>query len=1142
MWDFWTHLFDPSGFPPRWDCGAWTLGHGWLHILSDLGVSAAYFVIPCVLGFYAIRRKDIPFRGVLRLFVAFIVMCGTTHLMEAVLFWWPAYRLAGILKLITAVISWATVFALIRVMPQMMALRSPAAFEKEIAERHRVEGDLQVLHASLERRVAERTAELQASEERFRIVVEAAPSGLIMMGQDGRIVFANDLIVRMFGWEKAELVGQPVERLLPERYRERHPADRASYFAAPVGRLMGAGRDLTGRRKDGSEFPVEIGLQPVNMAGEVFALASVIDISARKQTEADLRASEERFRIVVEAAPSGLIMMGQDGRIVFANDLIVRMFGWEKAELVGQPVERLLPERYRERHPADRASYFAAPVGRLMGAGRDLTGRRNDGSEFPVEIGLQPVNMAGEVFALASVIDISARKQAEANLRASEERYRLAVAATGMGQWDTPFPQVTLGWDTRLKAIWGLPADAVVTTDTHHSLIHPDDQANVEREATEALDPLGSGSFAIEHRILTQDGAVRWVAVWGQTVFAGPPTDRQPVRSIGVMLDETSRQEIKAAVQESADRLKMALVNAQLGMWDLDVATGRLSLDSHFLKILGYNPSERPEQLETWVQRLHPEDRPMVMDVLTRHLACDKILFDVEYRMRTMLGEWIWINSRGRVQVRTAEGTAVRMAGTIQDITIRKGAELSLVASEALLRQFITHAPAAIAMLDTEMHYLRVSDQWCKDYRLSEADVIGRSHYEVFPEIAENWKAIHRRVLLGAVEACDEDLFLRADGTEEWLQWEARPWRMPDGEIGGLIIFTQLITARKRVEADLHLSEERFQAFMNYAPLAAWMVDEEFRGVYASPGFDRLTGLTPRALLGRTIAELFPSGFAAANMANSERVLATGRPVEDEVELIGPDGSVGVAYVVKFPVRGPEGRTLVGNVAIDITERKRAEELVKASLREKEVLLKEIHHRVKNNLQIVSTLLDLQSGHTTDRAALEMFQMSRSRVKSMALIHERLYRAQDMARVDFAEYIRQLTDDLFRTYKISGDIRLELDVDIPPLTIDIAIPCGLLLNELISNCLKHAFTDAPHGCLRVALHRDNGASVLTVGDDGPGFPAGTDFRNTTSFGLQLVTTLVDQLDGEISMTSNGGTTFTVRFPKATSHSPGGSHS
>jgi two-component sensor histidine kinase len=246
-----------------------------------------------------------------------------------------------------------------------------------------------------------------------------------------------------------------------------------------------------------------------------------------------------------------------------------------------------------------------------------------------------------------------------------------------------------------------------------------------------------------------------------------------------------------------------------------------------------------------------------------------------------------------------------------------------------------------------------------------------------------------------------------------------------------------------------------------------------------------------------------------------------------------PGGALTWTTVNAVPIGQPAGDGSAAVVASfhDVTEARRLDERIKASLREKEVLLKEIHHRVKNNLQIVSTLLDLQSDHTSDPRTLEMFRESRGRVKSMALIHERLYHSHDVAHVNFTEYVRQLADDLFYTYRVGDDIRLELAVDIPPLTIDIAIPCGLLLNELMSNCFKHAFRDAPEGCIRVSLSRaPDGWNVLTVADDGPGFPAGTDFRNTTSFGLQLVNTLAEQLEGTIELTCDRGTTFTVRFP------------
>ena len=140
--DFLARLFDTSDFPPRWRCGSWTPGHGWLHVLSDLGIWSAYLAIPCVLVYLVLRRKDVPFPRVCWLFVTFILACGTTHLMEAVIFWWPAYRLAGLIKLFTAFVSWATVLALVPIVPRALAMRGPKELEQEIAERTRAEAQM----------------------------------------------------------------------------------------------------------------------------------------------------------------------------------------------------------------------------------------------------------------------------------------------------------------------------------------------------------------------------------------------------------------------------------------------------------------------------------------------------------------------------------------------------------------------------------------------------------------------------------------------------------------------------------------------------------------------------------------------------------------------------------------------------------------------------------------------------------------------------------------------------------------------------------------------------------------------------------------------------------------------------------------
>lgn len=215
----------------------------------------------------------------------------------------------------------------------------------------------------------------------------------------------------------------------------------------------------------------------------------------------------------------------------------------------------------------------------------------------------------------------------------------------------------------------------------------------------------------------------------------------------------------------------------------------------------------------------------------------------------------------------------------------------------------------------------------------------------------------------------------------------------------------------------------------------------------------------------------------------------------------------------------------------EITERKRAEDRLKASLREKDLLLQEVHHRVKNNLQVIASLLSLQSASIQDPQTFEMFRDSRDRVKSMALIHEKLYQTHDLARIDLAEYLHNLATELFQSYRVNPTlIVLNVHADEASLSLDTAIPCGLIVNELVSNSLKHAFPAGQEGEVSIDLHaHPQHRWALSVRDTGIGFPADLDFRNTTTLGLQLVMTLVEQLEGTIELERNGGTTFTITF-------------
>lgn len=235
-----------------------------------------------------------------------------------------------------------------------------------------------------------------------RAVAELSPSALVMVDAEGAIVFVNHEAETLFGYARGELLGRPIEHLVPERFRPGHPAERGRFLTRPQARRMGAARELYGLRKDGTEFPTEIGLRPIHTDEGLFVLSAVVDLTTRKRLE-------QRFRRAVESAPTAMIMMSAEGTIVLANTAAERMFGYDKDELLRQPVESLVPMRLRDRHPALRADFLRQPLARPMGVGRDLFAVRKDGTEFPVEIGLNPVDTEDGVFVIGAVVDITER-------------------------------------------------------------------------------------------------------------------------------------------------------------------------------------------------------------------------------------------------------------------------------------------------------------------------------------------------------------------------------------------------------------------------------------------------------------------------------------------------------------------------------------------------------------------------------------------------------------------------------------------------------------------------------------------------------------------------------------------------------------
>jgi PAS domain S-box-containing protein len=384
------------------------------------------------------------------------------------------------------------------------------------------------------------------------------------------------------------------------------------------------------------------------------------------------------------------------------------------------------------------------------------------------------------------------------------------------------------------------------------------------------------------------------------------------------------------------------------------------------------------------------------------------------------------------------------------------------------------------------------------------------------------------------VEAFETQLY-RKDGGVIWASLNARAVRDQTGRLLYYEGTAEKITERKRAEEALRESERKFHAIFDQSYQFIGLLALDGTVVEANRTALQFIGIDESTVIGQPFWETpwwTHSTDLQDQVCTAVKKAAGGEFVRFEATHRAADGTL---HYVDFSLKPVLDET--GNVALlipegrDITERKMIEEQLRTSLTEKEILLKEVHHRVKNNLQVISSMLHLQSARVTDEEVLMAFRESQSRVDTMALIHAKLYQSGDLTNVPFRSYIGELITNLYISFGVSDEtVKAVIDVADVTLNVNTAIPCGLIINELVTNCLKHAFPGNRTGEIVVSMRQTaDGRYVLAVGDNGVGFPEDTDFRKTGSLGLKLVNSLTSQLDGTIELARNGGTTFTIRF-------------
>jgi PAS domain S-box-containing protein len=701
MLDFMTHLFDTSGFPARWDCGIWSAPHGWLHILSDLAVWSAYVAIPCVLGYFVVRRRDIPFRTVFLLFGAFILACGTTHLMEAIIFWWPAYRLAGVIKLFTAIVSWATVAALVPATPTALAMRSPRELEREIAARQAAENALLQANEAMDSQLKT----LRASEERFRLLVDGTRDyAIYMLDPTGRIVSWNPGAERINHVQADEIIGQHYSRFYTHEDVDAGKPDEHLRLAALAGKYEDEGWRV---RNDGSRFWASIVLTALrDEAGNLRGYSKITrDITEEKQNqenarrfreeEAARRAAEElaaavdkereRLRVTLQSIGDGVITTDAAGLVTFLNPVAEALTGWsERDGACGQPLTTVFNIIHEQtRCPAENPAARAMNERRVVGLAHRTILTARDGSERPIADSAAPIrdsdgSMAGVVLVFRDVTD---QRRVELADQKHREILTLVHQIGKIGHWEWNAQTDQNVWSPEIEALYGLPPGGFEGGyQGWAKLLHPDDLPKAEADVRRALE---TGQYFTEFRVIWPDGSVHWLETRAKMF----KDDRgKPLRMTGVNMDITDRKRQEEALLASEQRWRTMAEALPNLVWT-DLPDGQCDwLSSQWGKYTGI-PEQELLGLRWLETVIHPDDRQRTLRCWVAACA-DQADYDLEYRIRRHDGEYRWFKTRG-VPMRDQDGKIVYWFGTCTDIEDVKRMETALRETDRRKNEFL---------------------------------------------------------------------------------------------------------------------------------------------------------------------------------------------------------------------------------------------------------------------------------------------------------------------------------------------------------------------------------------------------------------------------------------------------------------------
>lgn len=539
------------------------------------------------------------------------------------------------------------------------------------------------------------------------------------------------------------------------------------------------------------------------------------------------------------------------------------------------------------------------------------------------------------------------------------------------------------------------------------------------------------------------------------------------------------------------------------------------------LLLNGIRAGKQPGFIELKIRKV---DTNAILDIETSGALLDDgsvqlLIHDISTRKQL---------AREQLRAQIAEETNLQLQ---REIIERSKAEKELRQAQEYARSIIDSSLDMIVATDIDYNINEFNSAAEATFGYSRGEVMGQPLSILFSDNQEMTKVVERINDVGSL--ANEIINRKKDGTFFISFLSASVIKNEKGETVGAMGVSRDITALKKAEEELRLSEERHRAIYDQAYIGIARIAKMGRFLLVNERLCDMLDYTADELYKKTFYELGVQEEVEESLVDWDQLLSGKiKNFSREQTYVRKDGELLSANVTVSLVRDSnDSPNYFVAVFEDITERKEYEKQLEESIKEKEVLLKEVHHRVKNNMQVISSILNLQSSYIDDETALGILRESQDRIKSMSFVHESLYQSKTLSEVNFSEYIQNIARNLFHSYgRPEGGLTLDFDLEELYLNLDTSIPCGLIINEVVSNSLKYAFRGREKGVIRIEFSKlADGKLKLIVSDDGIGLPDNFDIENAESLGLQLVTTLVTQITGDLNIDSTNGTRFNIVF-------------